>query len=148
MGGCRRSSSARSHSGGKKRVVWDERNLNENAEYHRLHPVTMHIDEPKTPYHYMDDAPLENDEEEMWDPQINAYVREVKDRITGERTGPVAPFNAKTGCPQLAPGTINGELSAEKAKTDFVKVRKAVYADEGAKFREMLKRKENDEDDE
>ena len=34
----------------KNVVVWDTKNLEENAEYLRLHPPTMRIEEPKTPY--------------------------------------------------------------------------------------------------
>ena len=34
----------------KNSVVWDTKNLEENAEYLRLHPPTMRIEEPKTPY--------------------------------------------------------------------------------------------------
>ena len=34
----------------KNIVVWDTKNLEENAEYLRLHPPTMKIEEPKTPY--------------------------------------------------------------------------------------------------
>ena len=34
----------------KNTVVWDTKNLEENAEYLRLHPPTMRIEEPKTPY--------------------------------------------------------------------------------------------------
>jgi hypothetical protein len=34
----------------KNIVVWDTKNLEENAEYLRLHPPTMRIEEPKTPY--------------------------------------------------------------------------------------------------
>lgn len=34
----------------RKRIVWDEVNLESNAEYHRLFPPTMRIDEPKTPF--------------------------------------------------------------------------------------------------
>ena len=34
----------------KNSVVWDTKNLEENAEYLRQHPPTMRIEEPKTPY--------------------------------------------------------------------------------------------------
>lgn len=34
----------------KNTVVWDTKNLEENAEYLRLNPPTMRIEEPKTPY--------------------------------------------------------------------------------------------------
>ena len=34
----------------KNSVVWDTKNLEENAEYLRQHPPIMRIEEPKTPY--------------------------------------------------------------------------------------------------
>eukprot|EP00796_Vickermania_ingenoplastis_P000905 gene905-532_t len=137
----------------KKKVEWDEQNLEKNAEYQRLHPVTMHIDEPKTPYAHIDDdvaRAMDEEDEEHWDPKVNAYVKQIKERITGARDGPVAPIDAKTGRPQLAVGTVTGELLEEKAKKDFSNMRKAVYADEGAKFRAMLAKAnaEVDEDEE
>ena len=51
----------------RKKVVWDEGNLTENEEYRRLHPVTMRIDEPKTPYVEMteEERRLFDDEEEL-----------------------------------------------------------------------------------
>ena len=46
-----KSSSITEKSSKKKNsVVWDTKNLEENAEYLRLHPPTMRIEEPKTPY--------------------------------------------------------------------------------------------------
>lgn len=35
----------------KKSVVWDTKTLQEQEIERKLHPVTMKIDEPKTPYH-------------------------------------------------------------------------------------------------
>lgn len=135
----------------RKKVEWDENNLEENAEYQRLHPVTMHIDEPKTPFAHIDDdvaRAMDEEDEEHWDPEVNAYVKQLKEKISGTRDGPVAPIDAK-GRPRLALGTVTGELTEEKAKKDFTKMRKAVYADEGAKFRAMLaKANAEDEEDE
>ena len=44
------SSTTEKTSKKKNSVVWDTKNLEENAEYLRLHPPTMRIEEPKTPY--------------------------------------------------------------------------------------------------
>lgn len=136
---------------GRKKVVWDEGNLHENAEYQRLHPVTMHIDEPKTPYAHIDEEmarAMDEEDEEHWDPKVNEYVKNLKQKITGTRDGPVAPIDKKTGRPQLALGTVTGELTEKKAKADFTKMRRAVYADEGKNFRAMLAKKDDDDDDE
>ncbi len=92
----------------RKKVVWDEHNLNANEEYRRLHPVTMRIDEPKTPYVEMTEeekrlfdeeeererlAELQAsrkvmegaqeakggpDEEDSWDPDVNSVARQAK----------------------------------------------------------------------
>ncbi|CAD2213434.1 hypothetical protein AGDE_01722 [Angomonas deanei] len=132
----------------KRQVVWDEQNLSENAEYQRTHPVTMHIDEPKTPYVHLDDD-VEDDEDEhgkKWDPTINAYVKEAKERVLSEKTGPAAPV--KGGRPMLAPGTTDGRLGQEQHDRQFKSLRKAVYADEGAKFKALLaQNSDNDDED-
>ena len=44
------STESKKDSKKKNSVVWDTKNLEENAEYLRLHPPTMRIEEPKTPY--------------------------------------------------------------------------------------------------
>ncbi len=41
---------ARRPSSARRAVVFDEANLRENQEWLAAHPVTMHIDEPKTPF--------------------------------------------------------------------------------------------------
>lgn len=138
--GQRRSSSDR------KKVEWDERNLAANAEYQRLHPVTMHIDEPKTPYVHMTDEEVQAMERDTWDPEANRVAHEVKERILNEQSGRVvAPV--KNGRPQLAAGTASGELAEELHNKQFRKFRSQVYADEGAKFKAMLAKKQAGEED-
>jgi hypothetical protein len=49
----------------RRGIQWDENNLDANAEWHRENPVTMHIDEPKTPYNYDDgEYPVDSDDDE------------------------------------------------------------------------------------
>ncbi|GET90273.1 hypothetical protein, conserved [Leishmania tarentolae] len=132
-----------------KHVEWDEKNLEANAEYQRQHPVTMHITEPKTPYSYADGDDLEAEEEASlkWDPTVNAKVKEIKEQIAGDFSDrPVAPIS-KSGRPMLAEGTITGELAHQQHQKEFCKMRKAVYADEGAMFKKVLT-EECTEDDE
>lgn len=45
-------------------LTWDEHNLHSNAEYHRLNPPTMKIDEPKTPFVHDDDGRLRLDDDD------------------------------------------------------------------------------------
>jgi hypothetical protein len=45
----------------KKSVNWDIKNLEENELQNKLHPVTMKIDEPKTPY-----CPIEEGDDEYF----------------------------------------------------------------------------------
>jgi hypothetical protein len=45
-------------------LTWDEQNLHSNAEYHRLNPPTMKIDEPKTPFVHDDDGRLRLDDDD------------------------------------------------------------------------------------
>ncbi|KAG5490540.1 hypothetical protein JKF63_00660 [Porcisia hertigi] len=123
-----------------KHVAWDEQNLEANAEYQRQHPVTIHITEPKTPYPYADGDDLEEEEVASlkWDPAVNAKVKEIKERVTGDFSDrPKAPVT-KAGRPMLAEGTVTGELARQQHQRDFQKMRKAVYADEGAMFKKAL----------
>lgn len=129
------------NSSPRRRVEWDEDNLAANEEYQRQHPVTMHIDEPKTPFVHMDDDVAEAMDrgEVSWDPKINALARTVREEAMNDRRGaPAAPVDKKTGRPMLHPDTTSGKLEEETTDRQFRQMRKAVYADEGANFKAML----------
>ncbi|ORC90070.1 uncharacterized protein TM35_000091200 [Trypanosoma theileri] len=141
----------------RKRVLWDESNLEANEEYRRQHPVTMHISEPKTPYVYTEfdeegnfDDGSKGEEVEAknstWDPQINALARQMKEGLSKEVEGPVAPVSS-SGRPMLSPDVTNGDMLAKRHATEFKTMRKAVYADEGATFKKLLARKDEDDDE-
>ncbi|KAG5497211.1 hypothetical protein JIQ42_03691 [Leishmania sp. Namibia] len=133
-----------------KHVEWDEKNLEANAEYQRQHPVTMHITEPKTPYVYADGDESDCEEEASlkWDPVVNAKVKEIKERVVSDLSDrPTAP-TTNSGRPMLAEGTVSGELAQQQHQKEFRKMRKAVYADEGAQFKKALTHKVTDDDDE
>lgn len=134
-----------------KHVEWDEQNLSANAEYQRQHPVTMHITEPKTPYSYVDGEDVEDMEEsevaQKWDPAVNAKVKELKEKIASDMEDrPKAPVT-KGGRPMLHAGTATGELAEEQHKKEFQKMRKAVYADEGAMFKKALTHHDEEDED-
>ncbi|RNF17832.1 putative protein phosphatase inhibitor [Trypanosoma conorhini] len=144
----------------RKHVVWDENNLEQNEEYRRLHPVTMRITEPKTPYEYagVDEEGNFSDETEptegngkleeetltTWDPKVNALAKEVKEGCIKGRTRIVAPISS-SGRPMLSAAVTSGKQLEEEHDEDFRRMRKAVYADEGARFKALLS-KQNEEE--
>ncbi|KAH9598903.1 Protein phosphatase inhibitor 2 (IPP-2) [Trypanosoma melophagium] len=144
----------------RKRVLWDERNLEANEEYRRQHPVTMHISEPKTPYvhaafdeegNFVDGSRVAEAEEgerqsSTWDPKINALARQMKEGLSKQVEGPLAPVTP-SGRPMLSPGVTNGDVLAKRHAMEFKTMRRAVYADEGATFKALLARKYDDDDD-
>ncbi|ESL10376.1 hypothetical protein TRSC58_01893 [Trypanosoma rangeli SC58] len=146
---------------GRKRVIWDENNLDRNEEYRRLHPVTMRITEPKTPYEYArmeegsfcdeldlteGDGKLEEGTSSTWDPKVNALAREVKEECVQSGARIVAPVSS-SGRPMLSPGVTTGKLLEKELDEKFRKMRKAVYADEGAKFKAQLAKNQEKAED-
>jgi hypothetical protein len=152
----------------RRSVQWDENNLSANEEYRKLHPVTMKIDEPKTPY-----VPGVDEEEDKeypdecesspgtWDPNVNALVRQVKATIPLVGLKPIeqekVPDVAEAECgkkkkrPVLPSVDVNEKAielrEAAQKEVEFRTMRKAVYADEGAKFKALLGTTVDDDDD-
>jgi hypothetical protein len=152
----------------RKRVVWDESNLTDNEEYRKLHPVTMKIDEPKTPFHhdegqYVDDDTAEEGAEEArgtWDPKVNDLARRVKqetplvrEEVHHATTPPQGAIAKGAKRPSLVvqsePDALAGSqrLDERQHEAEFRAMRKAVYADEGAKFKQLLHSTVDDDDD-
>ena len=143
----------------RKKVVWDESNLQDNEEYRKLHPVTLHINEPKTPYVEMtEEEKRQFDEEyegETWDAKANhlAHIAKLSLPAHAEAPPPVQPAEAPVGKklrPQLS---IKQDVAlpavhheGELKEAEFKLLRKKVYADEGAKF--LLQHKDHSKDDE
>ncbi|KAF8293298.1 putative protein phosphatase inhibitor 2 (ipp-2) [Trypanosoma cruzi] len=146
----------------RKHVVWDESNLEDNEEYRRLHPVTMRITEPKTPYEYAEfdeegnfddyseatdgNNKLEDQGSSTWDPQINALARELKEEFLKDVNKQVAPISS-SGRPMLLATVTNGEELERQHEEKFKRMRRAVYADEGANYKALLGKKHDDDDD-
>jgi hypothetical protein len=154
----------------RKQVVWDEHNLAANEEYRRLNPVLMKIDEPKTPYCH-DEGSLDEDEHHheegvlkdgTWDPQINYLARRVKNETPMVRVEVSAPPSAdatgvdeskKRRRPQLLVQeehdlvTQAHEVEKRQHDAEFQAMRKAVYAEEGLKFKQLLHKTVQDDDD-
>lgn len=154
----------------RKRVVWDESNLAGNEEYRKLHPVTMKIDEPKTPFHhdegeYVDDEAESADEVRgTWDPKVNDLARRVKqetplvrdeqcqanisstqESTSGKKKGGKRP-SLVVQSPEDALSDSK-RLEERQHEAEFRAMRKAVYADEGAKFKQLLHTTIDDDDD-
>lgn len=150
----------------RKQVVWDESNLAQNEEYRRLNPVLMKIDEPKTPFchddgSYVDDeAHAESDGEDgglkdgTWDPKVNYLARRVKNETPMVRVDDLPEVHTPADCetsgqkerkrPKLVIKSEadvlsrSQELEKRQHDAEFRAMRKAVYADEGAKFKKLL----------
>lgn len=175
-----------------KHVVWDESNLQENKQYFEAHPVTRHIDEPKTPYepekamdeegnfvnsedeaHKVEKNPRQYDyqgnvitsvsEDVSWDEETKSFARRARAAapvVSGSSN--VLSFdttnnhaNDKDSSPDqsefkkrriqqslaLSPPSEAERVAKEEAQhhAEFEHMRKAVYADEGAKFKEQLR---------
>lgn len=133
-----------------RRVEWDEKNLAANEEWQKAHPVTMHIDEPKTPYVHIDDetAAAMDAETGTWDPKVNANVKDMAERIYNSFNVPTstAPVSA-SGRPMLSEHVVSGKASEECREQQFKALRKALYADEGNRFKELLGKKKELKDD-
>eukprot|EP01064_Diplonema_japonicum_P010148 TRINITY_DN17497_c0_g1_i1.p2 TRINITY_DN17497_c0_g1~~TRINITY_DN17497_c0_g1_i1.p2 ORF type:complete len:166 (+),score=50.26 TRINITY_DN17497_c0_g1_i1:1408-1905(+) len=132
--------------GQKRKMKWDEKNLKDNADYMEANPK-MKIDEPDTPfvdYRIEDDEELAEDEKreieqegDEQDPEQRMNARLV---ILETKLQSVATQNDGESTPPR-------KTSQEEHDAEFKLKRKAVYADEGVKFRDLLKRGMADEDE-
>ena len=157
----------------RRAVVWDEQNLHDNEEYHKLHPVTKPIDEPKTPYEpnramneegeFIDEDgevldPSES-ENSSWDSKINAVAHDAKLHACCSPVLPPPPADAppvegppskrpraKISIQSHVPEEIVKAANEKRHNVEFKQMRKVVYADEGNKFKQMLQRGSEDED--
>nr|CCC89907.1 unnamed protein product [Trypanosoma congolense IL3000] len=143
----------------RKRVMWDEKNLEDNEEYRRAHPVTMHITEPKTPFEYgreyeedFEDAMDRNSDVDTsastsWDPEVNKLARQVREEFRKEAAEVIAPVSS-TGRPMLSLEVVTGEALEKQREAEFKIMRKAVYADEGRRVKALLGKCNFDDEEE
>ena len=143
-------------------IVWDEDNLKGNEKYFEENPVTMRINEPKTPFEPTRDWDLEEAQEDTWKSDANSVARETKVVITqgylGDTSSPVVeapPLKVGKGPLSIVtegPGQreVLTEFISGTAEHDavFHGMRKAVLGDEGRRFRELMKNMPKDDDDE
>ena len=121
----------------KNCVVWDTKNLEENAEYLRLNPPTMRIEEPKTPYdpyEQGDDSYLEKvrqmfnvkPTEDVLDDVSNELTKYFDSKGNQKETGEFVEIEVYE----------NGELvkkkvsKSHKDNIEFLKKRRVAYGNE------------------
>eukprot|EP00760_Papus_ankaliazontas_P000088 PhM_4_TR10023/c1_g1_i1/m.95040 len=144
-------------------VQWDETNLQANEAYFKEHPVTMHIDEGKTPYAEMPAGFMQNieekDAENTWKTDVNAVARDTKyDAVHGGLDRPSATNDDhhdnndnnnnvnKSGKPHIRIADCeqqphsSSDMTPEEQERVFKAMRSKVLGDEAAKFRELMKK--------
>ena len=135
----------------KKSVNWDWKNLEENDIQRKLHPVTMKIDEPKTPY-----TPYEEGDDDYFNKlnevnktkpteDILAQVNNILEKMP-EKKDEVADLIEIEVVEK--DGTVVKKLVKNDNKDDkeFQEKKKRAYHNEFAKAKEFMM-KHKDEDD-
>eukprot|EP01059_Diplonema_ambulator_P001486 TRINITY_DN1125_c0_g1_i2.p2 TRINITY_DN1125_c0_g1~~TRINITY_DN1125_c0_g1_i2.p2 ORF type:complete len:158 (+),score=73.34 TRINITY_DN1125_c0_g1_i2:1219-1692(+) len=129
----------------KRHMKWDEKNLKENADYMEANPKTK-IEEPDTPFVKYD---MENDEELADDERKEVELEGDDTQDPGQRMNArMVILESKLKDVVEHPDSTSPHGTPEAHDKDFKLKRKAVYADEGAKFKDLLKRGACDDDDE
>eukprot|EP00756_Hemistasia_phaeocysticola_P058949 Hpha_TRINITY_DN35633_c0_g1::TRINITY_DN35633_c0_g1_i1::g.68553::m.68553/K16833/PPP1R2, IPP2; protein phosphatase inhibitor 2 len=161
--------SAPGEEGENRHAKWDERNLQENAEYMAANPKQK-IDEPPTPFnHYemeKDDDLQEGLQREgsLGAGEIEAHQMEARLAMVGAalETRVAASLQAAAGlhagegdaeAPEGEDEEAEGEQEPKVTEEEFKAKRRAVYAAEGKSFKELLRQQaaadyDDDDDDE
>ncbi len=122
----------------RRRIQWDEENLTANEEWQKAHPVTMHIDEPKTPYNHDDGQFPEEDadhDDGTWADAAYNHVAQNARHTAPQGAAPPAVAETTPSRPRLQL-VVEPTAEAEQQAHDkeFKHMRRAVYADEGKAF--------------
>jgi hypothetical protein len=138
----------------KKSVNWDWKNLEENDIQRKLHPVTMKIDEPKTPY-----TPYEEGDDDYFNKlnevnktkpteDILAQVNNILEKMPEKKDEEADLIEIEV---VEKDGTVVKKLVRNENKVDkeFQEKKKKAYHNEFAKAKEfMLKHKDEDDAEE
>ena len=135
----------------KKSVNWDWKNLEENDIQRKLHPVTMKIDEPKTPY-----TPYEEGDDDYFNKlnevnktkpteDILAQVNNILEKMPEKKDDEDDLIEIEV---VEKDGTVVKKLVKNENKVDkeFQEKKKRAYHNEFAKAKEFMM-KHKDEDD-
>jgi len=135
----------------KKSVNWDWKNLEENDIQRKLHPVTMKIDEPKTPY-----TPYEEGDDDYFNKlnevnktkpteDILAQVNNILEKMPEKKDEEADLIEIEV---VEKDGTVVKRLVKNENKEDkeFQEKKKRAYHNEFAKAKEFMM-KHKDEDD-
>jgi hypothetical protein len=136
----------------KNTVVWDTKNLEENAEYLRLHPPTMRIEEPKTPYdpyEQGDDSYLEKVRQMFNVKPTEDVLKDVSNELMKHFD---SKGNKKENDDELVEIEVyeNGKLIKKKVSRnhgeniEFLKKRRVAYGNEYTNAKRMIET-ENEE---
>ena len=136
----------------KNTVVWDTKNLEENAEYLRLHPPTMRIEEPKTPYdpyEQGDDSYLEKVRQMFNVKPTEDVLKDVSNELM-KHFDPKG--NKKENDDELVEIEVyeNGKLIKKKVSRnhgeniEFLKKRRVAYGNEYTNAKRMIETENED----
>jgi len=140
----------------KNTVVWDTKNLEENAEYLRLHPPTMRIEEPKTPY-----DPYEQGDDSYLEKVRQMFnVKPTEDVLNDVSNELMKHFDSKGNKKDDSNEFVeievyeNGELIKKKVSKnhseniEFLKKRRVAYGNEYTNAKRMMEteKEENNND--
>ena len=140
------------HKGKKQRksVNWDWKSLEENEIQNKLHPVTMKITEPKTPY-----TPYEEGDDEYFEKLNAVNATKPTEDVLAKVINTLEKIPEKEDeCIEIEvvenDGTIVKKLVPKNSKEnkEFRKKQKMAYHNEYAKAKEFMKNHPDEEKDE
>ena len=146
--------SKKDHKKKRKSVNWDIKNLEENELQNKLHPVTMKITEPKTPY-----TPYEEGDDEYFNKLNEVNKTKPTEDVLAQVINTLEKIPEKSNDDEEymevevieKDGTITKKLvkRENKENKEFKEKKKKAYHNEFAIAKEfMLKHKDEDNDEE
>ena len=140
------------HKKKRKSVNWDKKNLEENELQNKLHPVTMKITEPKTPY-----TPYEEGDDEYFNKLNEVNKTKPTEDVLAQVINTLEKIPEKKEEEYMEieviekDGSVTKKLVKRETKEnkEFQEKKKKAYHNEFAKAKEfMLKHKDEDNDEE
>ena len=135
----------------RKSVNWDIKNLEDNELQNKLHPVTMKITEPKTPY-----TPYEEGDDEYFNKLNEVNKAKPTEDVLAQVINTLEKIPEKKEEEYMEieviekDGTVTKKLVKKETKEnkEFQEKKKKAYHNEFAKAKEfMLKHKDEDNDE-